>query len=265
MIWVWLFPYMVTLRTMHEKESPLSPRWLGLTRYCFFIIILIFAFTYQWFPLLIFPKLNSFPWWCLINQNSTVLSQLTGPAGLAMGLIPLNWYQFLYPYMSPLTQPWWAYANMIIGFVLVGWILIPVLYYSNVLNWSKLPIIGNVPYLSPNDENNVQYPVGTAIVTYLYFAVFISLLVHTFLYHGRDILKYSRTSLKNRQNDVHCTLISQYKDVPKWMYIMVYIIAFVSSCLVCNFCDLMPWYYMFVTVGLSIIFTIPISIVQVSE
>jgi hypothetical protein len=266
MVWLWIFPYMAALRTLNEKESPLSYRWLGLTRRRFFVIILLFAFIYHWFPGLIFPNLDSFPWWCLINQNSTTLSQLTGPAGLAMGLVSLNWNRYLFEYMSPLTQPWWTYANMIVAFVLVGWILVPILYYSNVANWAKLPIIGDsFVYPSPNDKNAVQLSAAPAIVIHIYLGVMISLCIHTILYHGRDILKYSRTSLKNRQNDVHCTLISQYKEVSEWIYGILFLLTFVSVCLIAHFCGLLPWYYTFVAIAISAAFTVPAAIVQVSE
>jgi hypothetical protein len=173
---------------------------------------------YHWFPGYIFPKLGYFPWWCLINQNSTVLSQLTGPSGLAMGLISLNWYRYLFLSMSPLTQPWWACANMIFGFVLVGWILIPVLYYSNVVNWSNLPIIGSDLYLAPNDKNNVQFSAAAAIVLYVYFGVFIALFVHTFLYQGCDIRDDHRatfsypalTEKKKTKKDTPCPALPCY-------------------------------------------------------
>ena len=34
--------------------------------------------------------------------------------------------------LTILTVPWWAEVNVFFGFVLFYWILVPVLYYTNV-------------------------------------------------------------------------------------------------------------------------------------
>lgn len=51
--------------------------------------------------------------------------------GLGMSVITLDWSQILYV-GSPLTVPWWAQANAIVGFVVLYWIVCPILYYTNV-------------------------------------------------------------------------------------------------------------------------------------
>ena len=46
-----------------------------------------------------------------------------------MSLITFDWSQIAY-IGSPLATPWWAEANIAVGFVFFFWILVPVLYYS---------------------------------------------------------------------------------------------------------------------------------------
>jgi hypothetical protein len=61
-----------------------------------------------------------------------VTNQLFGVInGLGMSVITLDWSQILYV-GSPLTVPWWAQANAIVSFVVLYWIVCPILYYSNV-------------------------------------------------------------------------------------------------------------------------------------
>ena len=47
----------------------------------------------------------------------------------SMSLITFDWSQIAY-IGSPLATPWWAEANIAVGFVFFFWILVPVLYYS---------------------------------------------------------------------------------------------------------------------------------------
>jgi hypothetical protein len=47
--------------------------------------------------------------------------------GLAMGMVTFDWSQITY-IGSPLATPWWAEANIAVGFVFFFWILTPALY-----------------------------------------------------------------------------------------------------------------------------------------
>ena len=250
---------------MHETESPFSARWLGLTQRRFFLIMLIGSFAYHWLPGLMFPMLNFFPWWCLIQPNSTILSQLTGPNGFAMGLITLDWSNLSLSFQHPLIPPWWAYANMIVGFCLVGYLIIPILYYSNVLDWSRLPVTGSLDAAVLGHPEQRQASINTAFSTYLYFGGIIAIVIHTILFHGVSLFKYARQSLHNRQNDIHCTLISQYKEARGWLYGILFASTFTGTCLICHFTHLMPWYYMFVAVPLAVVLIIPVGVLQVSH
>lgn len=265
MIWPWNLPYLITIRTLHETESPLSPRWLGLTRRRFFLIVLIVSFCYQWVSRFMFPMLGFFPWWCLINQRSVLLSQLTGPRGFAMGLLPLDWGVIGNALRTPIIVPAWAHMNIAVTFLSVGWLIIPLLYYTNVAEWARLPLTGTTNYKVIGHPGQTQKTVAHAVVTYCYFGAILALFLHTALFHGRDLIKYARTSLHNRQNDVHCTLIGKYKDAPGWMYASLFIVTLIALCLTCHFGKLMPWYYVLVAVSLVIIYIIPSSVMRVSN
>jgi len=55
-----------------------------------------------------------------------------------MGFITFDWSQIAY-LGSPLMVPWWAEIHVFAGFVLAYWIILPVLYYTNVSLIPSLP------------------------------------------------------------------------------------------------------------------------------
>jgi len=48
-----------------------------------------------------------------------------------MGVITFDWSQITF-IGSPLMIPWWAQVHVFAGFVVVYWIMLPILYYTNV-------------------------------------------------------------------------------------------------------------------------------------
>lgn len=61
----------------------------------------------------------------MVNQLFGVVS------GLGMGVLDFDWNQISY-IGSPLMVPWWAEVHIMIGFVMIYWLVVPLLYYSDV-------------------------------------------------------------------------------------------------------------------------------------
>jgi OPT oligopeptide transporter protein len=55
----------------------------------------------------------------------------------------------------------------------------------------------------------------------LSFASITALVVHTFLYHGKQIWTYARRS-PSEQPDIHARLMSVYKEAPNWWYLSIF-------------------------------------------
>lgn len=69
---------------------------------------------------------------CWIAPKSKIVNQLFGvTTGLGMSVITFDWSQITW-ISSPLIIPWWAEVNIFVGFVLLYWIVVPILYYTNV-------------------------------------------------------------------------------------------------------------------------------------
>ncbi|KAJ3522801.1 hypothetical protein NMY22_g11731 [Coprinellus aureogranulatus] len=82
--------------------------------------------------------LSYFSWVTWIAPDNIPVNQMFGYLhGMGMSLITFDWAQIAY-IGSPLATPWWAEANIAVGFVFFFWILTPVLYYTNT--WDKFPV-----------------------------------------------------------------------------------------------------------------------------
>ena len=78
-----------------------------------------------------------------VSADDLVINQLFGTvSGLGMGFITFDWSQISF-IGSPLMVPWWAQVHVFAGFVLVYWIILPILYYTNVRifpTFTRLPV-----------------------------------------------------------------------------------------------------------------------------
>lgn len=48
-----------------------------------------------------------------------------------MSVLTFDWSQITWP-GNPLVMPWWAIANVAVIFVLCYWIIVPIIFYTNV-------------------------------------------------------------------------------------------------------------------------------------
>lgn len=171
-----------------------------------------------------------------------------------MGLFTFDWSQILYV-GSPLTVPWWAQANAIVGFVMFYWIICPILYYKNVsaILWSPIvaessdvqvwysaymPIstgavmdrfglpynitsilsgtsIGHIDETAYHAYSPVYISITFAMTWTLAFALSTAAITHTILYHGGQIWRAMRHR-QAEEPDVHAKLMRSYPKVPFW-------------------------------------------------
>ena len=84
-------------------------------------------------PNYLFTALSSFSWVCWIAPNNVKLNQLFGVThGLAMGVITFDWGQIIGFNGSPLANPWWSAANIGIALLCFTWLIVPILYASDL-------------------------------------------------------------------------------------------------------------------------------------
>lgn len=244
MIWPYNLVVATNLNTFHAEDDSQTN---GMTRFRFFMISGSCAFAWYFLPGFLFTALSYFSYMCWIFPRSRVVNQLFGVStGLGMGIITLDWTQITW-IGSPLTTPWWAEVNVGIGFVLFYWIVVPILYYTNVWYFAYLPIsviqaadrfgqsynIFNI--LTPDSDLNTTayleyspvYLSATFSMTFmLAFALSTSILVHTALHYGPRIWRAVR-NIKTEEDDIHLKLMRHYPEVPDWWFASMLIITIV--------------------------------------
>ncbi|KAF8945846.1 hypothetical protein BGZ52_009333, partial [Haplosporangium bisporale] len=153
--------YASLFRSLHRvTEDPKDVNRMPRMKY--FLLVTLGSFCWYWLPGYIFPTIGTIAWICWINPKNTALSQITGISGLGFGTIALDWSAFAA--VSPLVTPWFAQVNILIGFVLVVYVMVPWAYYTDLWNSKRYPIYSAKLYL----ENGSLYDVEQ-ILTELVF------------------------------------------------------------------------------------------------
>ena len=100
------------------------------------------------------------------------------------------------------------------------------------------------------------------------FLVVTAMISHIWLWHGKDLIAQIKAAFQQidspEQNDIHSKLMSEYRDVPEWFYILFLLICMTLLCVVTQTTNFhMPIWATFLGVFLTMILVIPIGIVLV--
>ncbi|KAA8524890.1 hypothetical protein F0562_011313 [Nyssa sinensis] len=271
-------------RALHEKDSKTK----GMTQLQFFLVFLAASFAYYTFPGYLFPILTFFSWVCWVWPHSITAQQI-GSAyhGLGVGAFTLDWAGISAYHGSPLVTPWFSILNIGVGFIMFIYIIVPLCYWKfNTFDAQKFPIFSSQLFTSSGhtyDTNKILTPqydlniaaynnYGKLYLSPLFalsigsgFARFTTTLTHVALFHGSDIWKQSKSAMKNAKLDIHSKLMKSYKEVPQWWFLILLVGSTAVSLLI-SFVwkeDVqLPWWGMLFAVGLALIVTLPIGVIQ---
>ncbi|KAG6814032.1 hypothetical protein H0H92_003882 [Tricholoma furcatifolium] len=281
MIWPGALVNCALFNTLHNN---FSTRERGhMTRQRFFLIALAGSFAWYWIPGFLFTALSVFNWACWIAPNNVTVNALFGTnSGLGMGILTFDWSMIAY-IGSPLVTPWWTQANTIVGFVLVFWVVVPILYFTNTWNTAFFPISAITTF----DNTGAAYDPSAIVTTDglfdeaayaaysplfmsatlamaygVLFAAFVSVLVHTFLWFRHDIARRFRSSLKD-ERDVHSRLMLSYPEVPIWWFVALFVVCFVLILVTVSvFPTQLPAWGALIAVLFSAILALPVAMIQ---
>lgn len=268
--WPANMPYIALLRTLNENQRIIEDKVYGLNRRSkwwklfdnqkyFFCIISTIQFIYCWIPQYVMRVLSSFSWICMIATNNLTLSQITGYRALGFGSLTFDWLSICRYLGSPFVVPKWAMINIGIGFLVTTWIVTPIIYVTNVWN-CKEQSIGYFPAPRILTHESPKWSALGLASTAASFSVPVAAIIHMFLFQGKELLKLSLTrTIRFKGNDVHCRLISAYKDVPDWWYGIVTILAVILLIIICEVSGCLQWYYVLLALVVPLIFSLPMG------
>ncbi|CDO93557.1 unnamed protein product [Kluyveromyces dobzhanskii CBS 2104] len=282
MIWPSNLVTCTFLTNLHINENHEANGW-KISRLKFFFVVFVVGFVYYWFPGFIFQALSYFAWVTWIKPDNVIINQVFG-ASTGLGIIPLtfDWNQIAGYVGSPLVPPVGTIFSILLSMVLIFWITVPAVHYSNVWFGKYLPISDSGSYDRFQQSYNVTkivssdltfdikayesysplYLPATFAISYgMSFASNAATLVHAALFHGKDIIGAFK-QVKNEKGDVHNRLMKEYKDVPHWWYAIVFLIFFglaIASVRAWN-TEMPVWALVFALIIASV-FLIPIGII----
>uniref|UniRef100_A0A0D9VJS6 Oligopeptide transporter 4 n=1 Tax=Leersia perrieri TaxID=77586 RepID=A0A0D9VJS6_9ORYZ len=272
-------------RALHEKEeSPNGSRQISRSK--FFLVALICSFAWYAVPGYLFPALTSISWVCWVFSKSVTAQQLgSGMKGLGLGAFTLDWSAISSFLFSPLISPFFATANIFIGFVLFLYVLIPIAYWGlDLYNAKTFPIFSSHLFMSNgtaydittivndkfqldvdayNQHGRINLSVFFALAYGLSFATIASTITHVGLFYGKEIYHRFRAS-QTEKPDVHTRLMKKYDDIPGWWFYSLMVLSITVALILCTVLKhqvQLPWWGLLFACGMAFIFTLPISII----
>ncbi|XP_078162562.1 oligopeptide transporter 4-like [Carex rostrata] len=268
-------------RALHEKDGSQH-----MSRANFFLIVLVCSFVWYLFPGFLFPTLTSISWICWIFSRSVTAQQLgSGMEGLGLGAFTLDWSAVSSFLSSPLISPFFAIANIFVGFALFMYVIIPVSYWGmNLYDAKMFPLFsshlfrGNGSAYDINSivNNKFELDIGAyenqgkihlstffALTYGLSFATIAATLSHIALFYGREIYDRFRASYKGKP-DIHTKLMKKYEDIPSWWFHILLVLSIIVSLILCIVLKdqvQLPWWGLLFACAMAFVFTLPISII----
>lgn len=139
---------------MHDEEKREKG---GVTRLQFFLAVFITSFAYYIFPGYLFPSLSAISVACFIWKKSILAQQLgSGLHGLGIGSFALDWNAVVSFLGNPIAAPGFAIINVLVGFFLFAYIIIPAAYYSNIFEAKKFPFFSSNNFDSTGQKYNIS-------------------------------------------------------------------------------------------------------------
>ncbi|OBA23811.1 small oligopeptide transporter [Metschnikowia bicuspidata var. bicuspidata NRRL YB-4993] len=270
------------LTNMHLNENHPANGW-KISRFAFFSIVFSAYFFWNFLPNYMFTALSYFAWPTWIAPNNVPLNQVFG-ASTGLGLMPItfDWNQIAGYIGSPLIPPAGTIITIFSSIVLIFWIVVPAVYYTNTWYSKYLPLSSSGSYDRYQNTYNVSKIIDTTTLTFdeasykaysplfisstfaisygLSFASIIATLVHTVCFHGTEIVQQFK---QKEKPDVHLRLMrANYKNIPEWWYGIVFLMSFAISIVTIRYWNTeMPVWSLIVALLIALLFLLPVGII----
>ncbi|KAJ7653287.1 OPT oligopeptide transporter protein-domain-containing protein [Mycena polygramma] len=304
MIWPNTLVSCALFNTLHSQNYAGVGKHPGMSRERFFLLAFTATVVWYFVPGYLFQALSYFSWACWIAPNNVIVNQLFGRVlstnlriamissslgtevafiGSPYVLFRVFFFLLKLLHLAPsLATPWWAEANVMISFTFFYWLLVPVLYYSNVWNAQYLPISSSSAFDNTGHYYNhtritkggkrdleaykayspLYLPMTFAMSYGLSFMSITATIVHALLHFWAPIKLHFKRSLRE-QPDVHAKLMMAYPQVPDWYYGCIFVVTFIFAC-VCIECwdTTMTIPALILALCVAILYVIPVGMIQ---
>ncbi|XP_057773220.1 oligopeptide transporter 4-like [Salvia miltiorrhiza] len=275
-------------RTLHEKDEKADEgAKKQMSRSKFFLIALTCSFLWYLFPGYLFKTLQSISWLCWAFPHSVTAQQLgSGFNGLAIGALTLDWSVVASFLFSPLISPFFAIANIFVGYFVIMYVVVPISYWGlNVYNAKTFPLYSVDLFTADGQDYDIKAIVNNnfkldkaqyakqgrihlsimfALAYGFGFATIAATISHVALFYGKEIYERFKASKKGKI-DIHTRLMMKnYQDIPSWWFYILLAVTLVVALMLCIFMKdevQMPVWALVLSAVLAFSFTLPISII----
>ncbi|GMH09568.1 hypothetical protein Nepgr_011409 [Nepenthes gracilis] len=275
-------------RTLHEKDKRGKG---GITRLQFFLMVVVASFAYYIIPGYFFPTISCLSVLCWIWKDSITVQQLgSGLHGLGIGSFAFDWNTIAGFLGTPLSTPCYAIINIMAGFFIMVYVVLPATYYSNVYQAKRFPFISSHTFDSSGHTYNISHVLDDKTFTLnetvyndyskLYLSVFFAFsyglsfatlaatISHVALFNGQSIWRLwtqTRSKIKDEFSDVHSRIMKKnYEQVPQWWFHTLLICSFGLALFACEGFGKqlqLPWWGLILACAIAAFFTLPIGII----
>ncbi|KAF8874423.1 OPT oligopeptide transporter protein-domain-containing protein [Infundibulicybe gibba] len=283
MIWPNTLVACALFNTLHSQSYAGVGQHEGISRERYFVYAFAGAAVWYFIPGYLFQALSVFTWACWIAPRNVKINQIFGyRSGLGFSAITFDWNQIAF-IGSPLATPWWAEANVMIGFFFFYWFLTPILYYNNVWHSQYMPISSlnaydhtGKPYdvtriINKNtaldkaafDKYSPLYLSTTFVMSYgLSFLSITATITHAMI-HFRKPVQLQLTRSLREPPDIHARLMSYYPQVPEWYYACIFLVTFAFACICIHVWPSgMTIWALVIALLIAVSYIIPIGMIQ---
>lgn len=290
-VWPTVLPALAMNRALLKPEKKETINGWSISRYRFFFICFAGMFCYFWLPNYLFEALSYFNWMNWISPDNFNLATVSGSLyGLGLNPIPtFDWN--IIDFNFALTIPFYSQCNQIIGSFIAFFAILGV-YYTNYKWTAYIPINTNSLYTNTGERfavtevltNNLLdmdkyrnysppfYSAANLVVYGAFFAIYPFSFIYTCFTEWKGMV-YSWTlvyrSVKNWRKsnfegfkDPHSRMMSKYKEVPDWYFLVILLISIVLSILCIKLYPTQtPVWGIFFAIGINFVFLIPLTLI----
>ncbi|CAH2355442.1 oligopeptide transporter 2 [[Candida] railenensis] len=294
-IWPTVLPTLALNRALLSPDRKENINGWTISRYNYFFTLFGASFLYFWIPDYLFQALSTFNWMTWIKPDNFNLAMITGSvSGLGFNPVPTFDFNILL-FNSPLVYPWYTQAYTIAG-MLIAFPIICAIYWTNSKWAGYLPINSNGLWDNTGKPYSVRkvldekglfdqkkydlygppfYTAANLVVYGTFFAMYPFTVFYESIIRWRVIkniftqvyetIKDYRKPILETMNDPHCRMMSRYKEVPEWCFIVVLVISIVLGILCVElFPTNTPVWAIFFAVGINFVFLIPLNLLASS-
>ncbi|KAJ3323512.1 hypothetical protein HDV06_001789 [Boothiomyces sp. JEL0866] len=286
----------VGFHTSHENDETSVYK---LSRFNFFWIAFALSFAYAWIPQYFMVALQSFNIFCFLGfgERTNFLFSSDNGYGLGVGSLTLDWY---YVKGSALTTPWWATVNIAFSNFIWGWILTPLVFFTNAFGKDQelhihqysdgrpIPVLNSAALFNSSgfhisavslyeppkfNLNEDRYQLESPIYISSFFALayaasFLSIVAaftHVFLWHGNEIyvqLNSAIRQMEDSEEDIHNKLMKRYPDISEYSFIYFLLALILLQFIISGFTSYeMPFWSVLLCIAMAVMSVLPIGII----